>query len=182
MKVKLIQEGTNWISQIAKLNYSSLCNFTQYWATENLQNILELTFLNKTTRSRTEKNNGVEERVERRDVKPRQPSWKLVFLRNQLQKFSNINFDSFLPLTFPKPGALFFSSVTCICGILVMFEFKTNLKSTCPTIQAFGRTNSNTCSSQLLLSNKGENAKYSKSLSLAKTTSSLITLLILSDL
>lgn len=67
------------------------------------------------------------------------------------------NFDPFLPLTFPKPGALFFSSVTCICGILVMFEFKTNLKSTCPTIQALGRTNSNTCSSQLLLSNKGEN-------------------------
>lgn len=78
---------------------------------------------------------------------------------NYKTNLSNINFDSFLPLTFPKPGALFFSSVTCICGILVMFEFKTNLKSTCPTIQAFGRTNSNTCSSQLLLSNKKEYAQ-----------------------
>lgn len=73
------------------------------------------------------------------------------------KKPKSSNFDPFLPLTFPKPGALFFSNVTCICGILVMFEFKTNLKSTCPTIQALGKTNSNTCSSQLLLSNKGEN-------------------------
>lgn len=41
--------------------------------------------------------------------------------------------------------------------MFVMFEFKTNLKSTCPTIQAFGRTSSKTCSSQLLLQRKKEN-------------------------
>lgn len=55
------------------------------------------------------------------------------------------------PVTLPSPGALFFSKVTWIWGIFMVLGFSTNFKSTCPTMQAFGRTNSMTCSSQLEL-------------------------------
>lgn len=55
------------------------------------------------------------------------------------------------PVTLPSPGALFFSKVTWIWGILMVLGFRTNFKSTCPTMQAFGRTSSKTCSSQLEL-------------------------------
>lgn len=139
-----------------------------YWKTSKIN-------LTKPQKIEQKRSTGVEDRMERKGKEGEGHETYTVKLKiHFLKKPSNINFDSLLPLTFPKPGALFFSSVTCICGILVMFEFNTNLKSTCPTIQALGRTNSNTCSSQLLLSNKGVNGKYSKSLSLAKTTLSLI--------
>ena len=60
------------------------------------------------------------------------------------------------PLTLPSPGALFFSKVTWIWGMLTMLAFRTNLKSTWPTMQALGNTSSNTCSSQLELQKEHE--------------------------